>query len=132
MLHELVFFRFHSQLASYLHSFVSYSYSCKILHPHVDATVRMHSDEAFSSICASRMKSVIKKYSSSTNSLVALCKQLCFGFGSRIPDNQPQHVIPNEYQFMQHNRQKIMMSFNYCSSGSGQNSVVPVVCDVPE
>ena len=23
-------------------------------------------------------------------------------------------------------------SFNYCSSGSGQNSVIPVVCDVPE
>ena len=23
-------------------------------------------------------------------------------------------------------------SFNYCSSGNGQNSVIPVVCDVPE
>ena len=23
-------------------------------------------------------------------------------------------------------------SFNYCSSGSGQNSMIPVVCDVPE
>ena len=23
-------------------------------------------------------------------------------------------------------------SFNYCSSGSGQNSVIPVVCNVPE
>ena len=23
-------------------------------------------------------------------------------------------------------------SFNYCSSGSGQNSVIPVLCNVPE
>ena len=23
-------------------------------------------------------------------------------------------------------------SFNHCSSGSGQNSVIPVVCNVPE
>ena len=27
---------------------------------------------------------------------------------------------------------KVKTSFNYCSSGSGQNSVIPVVCDVPE
>ena len=27
---------------------------------------------------------------------------------------------------------QIKTSFNYCSSGSGQNSVIPVVCDVPE
>ena len=26
----------------------------------------------------------------------------------------------------------IKTSFNHCSSGSGQNSVIPVVCDVPE
>ena len=26
----------------------------------------------------------------------------------------------------------IKTNFNYCSSGSGQNSVIPVVCDVPE
>ena len=26
----------------------------------------------------------------------------------------------------------IKTSFNYCSSGSGQNSVIPVVCNVPE
>ena len=28
--------------------------------------------------------------------------------------------------------QGIKTSFNYCSSGSGQNSVIPAVCDVPE
>ena len=27
---------------------------------------------------------------------------------------------------------ELKTSFNYCSSGSGQNSVIPVVCDVPE
>ena len=27
---------------------------------------------------------------------------------------------------------EIKMSFNYCSSRSGQNSIIPVVCDVPE
>ena len=27
---------------------------------------------------------------------------------------------------------KFKTSFNYCLSGSGQNSVIPVVCDVPE
>ena len=27
---------------------------------------------------------------------------------------------------------KFKTSFNYCSSGSGQNSVIPVVCDLPE
>ena len=26
----------------------------------------------------------------------------------------------------------VKTSFNYCSSGSGQNSVIPDVCDVPE
>ena len=26
----------------------------------------------------------------------------------------------------------VKTSFNYCSSGSGQNSVIPVVCHVPE
>ena len=26
----------------------------------------------------------------------------------------------------------IKTSFNYCSSGGGQNSVIPVVCDVSE
>ena len=28
--------------------------------------------------------------------------------------------------------QELNMSFNYCSSGSGQDSVIPVVCNVPE
>ena len=28
--------------------------------------------------------------------------------------------------------QQIKTTFNYRSSGSGQNSVIPVVCDVPE
>ena len=31
-----------------------------------------------------------------------------------------------------HSFVSIKTSFNYCSSGSGQNSIIPVVCDVPE
>ena len=27
---------------------------------------------------------------------------------------------------------RIKTNVNYCSSGSGQNSLIPVVCDVPE
>ena len=56
MLHELVFFGYHSQFVSYphsfssdLHSFASYSHSCKILQLHVAATVRIHFVEVFSS-----------------------------------------------------------------------------------
>ena len=29
-------------------------------------------------------------------------------------------------------KEKFKTSFNYCSSGSGQNSAIPVVCNVPE
>ena len=54
MLYELVFLEYHSQFASYPHLIVSFSYSCKILQPYVAATLRMHSDETFSSIGASR------------------------------------------------------------------------------
>ena len=62
MLHELLFFGCDSQFASYPHSFVSYSHSCKILEPHVAARVWVHYDEVvFSSIGASRIKTVIRK-----------------------------------------------------------------------
>ena len=60
MLHELVFFGYHSQITSYPYSFALYSYSCKILQPYVVATVQMHSNAVFSFIGASRMKAVIK------------------------------------------------------------------------
>ena len=35
--------------ASYMYSFVSYLYSCKILRPYAAATVQMHSDAVLSS-----------------------------------------------------------------------------------
>ena len=57
MLHELVFLGFHSQFASYPYTFVSYSYSCKILQPYVAAAVRMHSDASTGTLL---MKTVIK------------------------------------------------------------------------
>ena len=60
MLHELVFFEYHSRFASYLHSFAWYSYSGKILQPHVAVTVRMHSDAVFSCIRTSCMKTVVR------------------------------------------------------------------------
>ena len=59
-LHELVFLGRHSQFASYPYTFASYSHSCRILQPCVLATVRIHSDAIFSSIGASRMKTLIK------------------------------------------------------------------------
>ena len=60
MLDELVFLGCHSQFASYLYTFASYSHSRKILQLCVVATVRMHSDAIFSSIGASRMKTFIR------------------------------------------------------------------------
>ena len=35
-------------------------------------------------------------------------------------------------QSAQKDNQSVKTSFNHCSSGSGQNSVIPVVCNVPE
>ena len=59
-LHELVFLRYNSQFASNPYSFASYSYRFKVLQPYVAATVKMHSDVAFSFIVAFRMTTVIK------------------------------------------------------------------------
>ena len=47
MLHELVFMVCHLQFVSYPHMFTSYSYSCKILQPYLEAKVRMSSDAVF-------------------------------------------------------------------------------------
>ena len=58
-LHELVFFWYHSQLASYPYLFASYSYS-KILQPYIAATVRMHSDTVLCSTGAPLIKRFIK------------------------------------------------------------------------
>ena len=60
MLHELVFLGYHLQFASYPCSFTLYPYSCKISQPYAAATVGIHSDSVFSSIGASRMKTVIE------------------------------------------------------------------------
>ena len=60
MLHELVSLVCHSQFASYLYTFASYSYSCKILQPYVAGTERMHSDGVLSSADALLMKTVMK------------------------------------------------------------------------
>ena len=60
MLHELVLLGCHSQFVSYPYTFALYSHCCKSLQPYVAATVRMHSDAIFSSIGASRMKTLIK------------------------------------------------------------------------
>ena len=44
-----------------------------------------------------------------------------------FPDlNENQVIIPSTTKLT------FKTNFNYCSSGSGQNSVIPVVCDVPE
>ena len=56
----LVFLGCHLQFASYPYTFVSYSYSCKILQPYVAATVRMHSDAVLSSSDALVMKTVME------------------------------------------------------------------------
>ena len=56
MLHELVFSRYISHLASYQYSFASYSYSCKILQQYIAATVWMHSDTLVSSTSAPLIK----------------------------------------------------------------------------
>ena len=68
MLHDLVFLGYHSYFASYLYSIASYSYSCELLQPYVAATVQMHSDAVFSSMCASRIKTFMKNQCLSTNS----------------------------------------------------------------
>ena len=60
MLHELALLGYHSHLASYLYSFASYSYSCKILQPYVEAMVRIHSGAVLSSTGAPLMKTAIK------------------------------------------------------------------------
>ena len=47
---------------------------------------------------------------------------LCFGF---LPGQRASTVYTISLV-------DIKTSFNYCSSGSDQNSVIPVVCNVPE
>ena len=39
--------------------------------------------------------------------------------------------LHNDLPFMCE-KMMIQTNFDYCSSGSGQNSVIPVVCNVPE
>ena len=65
MLHEPVSLAgslgYQSHFASYPYSFASYSYRCKILQPHIAATVRLHSKVVLFSTGALLMKAVIKK-----------------------------------------------------------------------
>ena len=79
-----VFLRCHSQFTSYRYTFVSYSYSCKILQPYVAATVRMHSDAVLSSYGALLMKQSLKVIVNDKWSTFASA-----GFGCRIHVNQP-------------------------------------------
>ena len=58
--------------------------------PYVAATVRMYSDVVFSSISASQLKTLIKKFMLVKWFSINHC---CFGFGSWIHVNQPLHSI---------------------------------------
>ena len=68
-------------------------------------------------------------------------------YGTVVTDNKKDNNLLEKYgEFSVNNLKKelkklkrsnsdlrtIKTSFNYCSSGSGQNSVIPVVCNVPE
>ena len=59
ILNDLVFLGYHSQFASYPHSFASYSYRCKILQAYFEAAVRMHFNAVLSSTGAPLMERVI-------------------------------------------------------------------------
>ena len=88
MLHELVFLGYYAQFASYPYSFASYSYSCKILQLYVAARAQKYSDAVFSSVGASRTKTLIK--TNARQQIVVLLKNHSrFGFGSRVHVNQP-------------------------------------------
>ena len=45
-------------------------------------------------------------------------------------ESEPQLYINSDGTVVK--KLQLKTSFNYCSSGSGQNSIIPVVCDVPE
>ena len=68
-----------------------------------------------------------------------LWKSICFGIVSGFIFSQLMRhfIIANRFTFLdfmipESDGLRFKTSFNYCSSGSGQNSVIPFVCDVPE